>query len=205
MIVGFIRFIIELLLVNEDDPLYFVNRDQWRTWLEQNFEISTEVWLVYYKKHTKKPTIDYDEAVQEALCFGWIDGKVKRIDEERYMQRYTPRKLNSKWSLSNKKRVEKLIKENKMTNHGLSHVEAAKEDGRWDIAYSTKKMYPIPENLEKALKKDEVAWKNFNNFSKSSQLMYIGYIMDAKQEDTKIRRIKKVVERSRNNVKAGMM
>ncbi|MHA2101336.1 MAG: YdeI/OmpD-associated family protein, partial [Candidatus Kariarchaeaceae archaeon] len=123
----------------------------------------------------------------------------------RYMQRYTPRKPKSKWSDSNRKRVEKMIKEKKMTKHGLIHVTAAKKDGRWELAYSTKKMYPIPEDLENALKEDKVAWENFNNFSKSNQLMYISYIIDAKRDATKKRRIARIVERSRNNEKPGMM
>jgi uncharacterized protein YdeI (YjbR/CyaY-like superfamily) len=191
--------------LSEEDPLYFSDRKEWRSWLRNNFDKLDKVWLVYYKKHTSKPTIAYNDAVEEALCYGWIDGKVRRIDEERYMQRYTPRKPKSKWSDSNRKRVEKLIKQKKMTKHGLIHVEAAKKDGRWDLAYSTKKMYPVPEKLEKALKKDKLAWENFNNFSKSNQLMYIAYIMDAKREATKERRIAKVVKRSRNNEKPGMM
>ncbi|MHA2033335.1 MAG: YdeI/OmpD-associated family protein, partial [Candidatus Kariarchaeaceae archaeon] len=123
--------------MSEEDPLYFINRKDWRNWLQTNFDKFDKVWLVYYKKHTNKPSIPYNHAVEEALCFGWIDGKVKRIDDERYMQRYTPRKPKSKWSDSNRKRVESMIKEKKMTKHGLIHVTAAKKDGRWELAYST--------------------------------------------------------------------
>ena len=107
--------------------LSFTNRTQWRTWLTKNQDKESEVWLVYYKKHTKKPTISYDDAVEEALCYGWIDGKVRTIDEERYMQRFTPRKPDSLWSLINKKRVLKLIEEKKMTPIGMELIKEAKK------------------------------------------------------------------------------
>jgi uncharacterized protein YdeI (YjbR/CyaY-like superfamily) len=92
------------------EPLYFTDRHQWRKWLEKNYKSQNEAWLVYYKKHTKKPTIPYGDAVEEAICFGWIDSTVNRIDEERYKQRYTPRHLKSIWSDSNVKRAEEIIR-----------------------------------------------------------------------------------------------
>lgn len=191
--------------MSQSEPLYFKDRLKWRRWLETNFENETEVWLVYYKKHTKIASIAYNDAVEEALCFGWIDGKIRRIDDERFMQRYTPRRPKSKWSMTNRKRVEKLIVEKKMMDAGLIHVKEAKKDGRWKAAYTTKKMPTMPSDLENALKLDKIAWENFNNFTKSNQLMYITYIIDAKRDDTKKRRIAKVVSRARKNEKPGMM
>ena len=101
----------------------FNDRDEWRAWLEEHHQSESEVWLIYYKGHTGKKSIRYEEAVEEALCFGWIDSKVKRIDEEKYMQRYTQRNELSNWSESNKKRVKKLIAKGLMTQAGLEKVE----------------------------------------------------------------------------------
>ena len=94
------------------------NRKEWRSWLQKNHS-EKGVWLIYFKKHTKKLTISYNDAVEEAICFGWIDGKVKRIDDEKYMQRYTPRRTKSHWSENNIVRAKKMIKQNLMTEKGL--------------------------------------------------------------------------------------
>ena len=111
--------------------LYVMNREDWRAWLEQNHATEKEVWLLYYKKHTGKPTIPYDDAVEEALCFGWIDSLVKRIDDEKYTQKFTPRKNRSVWSESNKKRAKRTIKLGRMTGAGLHKIRAAKKSGEW--------------------------------------------------------------------------
>ncbi len=103
--------------------LYVTTRDEWRSWLEENHKSEKEIWLIYYKKHTGKPRIPYDDAVEEALCFGWIDSIIKRIDEEKYTQKFSPRKQNSAWSDLNKKRVKKLIEEGKMTKAGYETVK----------------------------------------------------------------------------------
>src|SRR5256885_14789235 len=102
--------------------LYVTSRDDWRAWLEKNHETEKEVWLIYYKKHTNRPRIPYDDAVEEALCFGWIDSIVQKIDDERYAQKFTPRKSSSKWSESNKRRVRKLLQEGRMTQAGLAKI-----------------------------------------------------------------------------------
>ncbi len=187
------------------ETLFCKNRDEWRIWLEQNHTIETEIWLIYFKKHTKKPTVTYNEAVEEALCFGWIDSLVKRIDDETYMQKYTPRKPNSVWSLANKKRVEKMIKENQMTNAGMGKVELAKKNGWWERAYSSKTKFEMPQELLKALKTNHTAFKNFYNFSPSNQNNYIGWVISVKREETIKRRIEFVVDRSEKNLKPGMM
>ena len=110
--------------------LYVKDRDEWRKWLENNYDSENEIWLIYYKKHSDKIRIPYDDAVEEALCFGWIDSLVKSIDDEKYMQKYTPRKKNSVWSEYNVKRCEKMIKEGKMTNAGSKLIEEAKKNGQ---------------------------------------------------------------------------
>ncbi len=187
------------------NKLFCKNRNEWRKWLEQNNESQNEVWLVYYKKHTKKPTVIYNEAVEEALCYGWIDSIVKRVDDKTYMQKYTPRNDNSIWSLVNKDRVEKLIKEGKMTNAGLKKVEVAKANGQWEKAYSSQKDIEIPDYLKKAFKENKTAWNNFSKFAKSYQNNYIGWVVSAKRVETVEKRVKIVIERSEKNLKPGMV
>ncbi len=153
--------------MNKQNTLYVTNRNDWRSWLEKHYNSESEIWLIYYKNHTNKPRIPYDDAVEEALCFGWIDSIVKRIDDEKYKQKYTPRKKNSVWSQLNKKRSEKMIREGKMTDSGLASIETAKRNGKWQAAYSSKKIFEMPDYLEKALKKNKTARENFNNFARS--------------------------------------
>lgn len=187
------------------ETLFCKNRDEWRAWLDKNQASTNEIWLIYYKKHTKKPTVTYNDAVEEALCFGWIDSIVKRIDDETYMQKYTPRKRNSIWSLLNTKRVEKMISEEKMTKAGFEQVDIAKKNGQWEKAYSSQNKAIMPKELEDALKENKVAWENFNRFAKSYQNTYIFWVKSAKKNETVTRRINFVVERCEKNLKPGMM
>ena len=119
-----------------NSALSFKNRDEWRKWLEKNYRKEKEVWLVPYKKHVGKIGIQLEEAVEEALCFGWIDGKLRKVDKERFILRYSPRKANSVWSKLNRERVERLVKSGKMTAAGLSVIEEAKKRGSWNQAYT---------------------------------------------------------------------
>jgi uncharacterized protein YdeI (YjbR/CyaY-like superfamily) len=112
--------------------LYVTNRDEWRAWLEENHATEPEIWLVYYKKHTSQPTIPYEDAVEEALCFGWIDSTAKRIDDEKYAQRFTPRKDHKNWSEPNKQRVRKLIQAGRMTPAGLARIGFPLADAQED-------------------------------------------------------------------------
>jgi len=195
--------------MNPKNSIYFKSRSEWRAWLKKNHSKGTsvdrEVWLIYYKKHTGKPSIPYNDAVEEALCFGWIDTTVKRIDDERYMQKFTPRNKNSIWSTLNKERAEKMIKEKKMTKAGLEKIKDAKKNGKWAEAYTSRKQLPLPSDLKIALMKDKTAWTNFKSFASSYQNIYIGWIMNAKREATRKRRIKVVVQRAASNQKPGMM
>lgn len=186
------------------NTIYCKNGDEWRTWLEQNHAIEKDVWLIYYKKHTKKETIYYSEAVDEALCFGWIDSIAKRIDDETYMQRYSPRKAKSVWSLVNKKKVTRLIERKKMTEAGMLMVEIAQENGEWDKAYSLKVKVEIPIELEEALKFNPLAFENFYKFSLSNQQNYIRWIVEAKRAETIQKRIDAVVSRSEKGLKHGV-
>ena len=181
------------------------NRDEWRRWLEKNSATEKEIWLIYYKKHTKKPTVAYADAVEEALCFGWIDSTVKRIDEERYMQWFLPRKTTSIWSLLNKQRAQKMIATGKMTEQGMQLINVAKKNGNWQKAYTTKGVQEQPADLVMALSKNTIALRNFKNFSQGMQNRYILYINEAKKPETRKRRIKRVVENAFNNIKPGMV
>lgn len=183
------------------NTLYVTNRKDWRTWLEKNHDVEKEVWLIYYKKHTKKARMPYDDAVEEALCFGWIDSTVRKMDEDRYAQKYSPRKSRSKWSQKNIERAEKMMQEGKMADSGLKKF---KERIEYDETLETIPL-EIPPELEKALKKNIVAWKNFNSFAPSYRKQYILWVMTAKREETRQRRIQKTVALSEQNKKTGMM
>jgi len=186
------------------EELFFETRDNWRDWLEFNHDKSPGIWLVYYKKNTKIPSVAYAEAVEEALCFGWIDSKVQTIDELRYRQIFTPRNPRSVWSETNKQRVEMMIEAGQMTRAGLEKVEIAKINGQWDKAYNSKVPAELPDDLKTALLQNPQAYENFNNFSTSSQSTYIRWVSSAKRAETRENRILRVVELSSKNKKPGM-
>lgn len=108
--------------MNINQTLYVTSRRSWRSWLSKHHRSKRGIWLVFYKKLSRKPSIDYDEAVEEALCYGWIDGRIKRMDVERYLLRFTPRRQESSWSESNKRRALRMLREGKMTQAGLKSL-----------------------------------------------------------------------------------
>ena len=187
-----------------DNALYFDNSIRWREWLQHNHNKAKEIWLIHYKKNSGKAGISYDEALTEAICFGWIDGRLRSIDEERYIIRYSPRKTRSIWSKFNREKAEELIKSGRMTEAGLVKIKEAKENGYWDSAYTNKEQEEIPSDLEGALIKDDKAWYNFQHFANSYRNNYIGWINNAKTEETRNRRISEVVKRASSNIKPGM-
>jgi uncharacterized protein YdeI (YjbR/CyaY-like superfamily) len=182
----------------------FKNKVEWRDWLEKNHITKDGIWLIHYKKKSKKQSVSHPDAVEEALCFGWIDSKLKRIDEERYILRYTPRKGKSVWSKINKDAAEKMIEHGKMTNAGFEKIKIAKKQGLWDSAYTNLKKDRLPSDLKNALFENKIAWKNFNNFANSYRNSYIGWIKASKTEETRKRRIKEVLKRSIENKKPGI-
>lgn len=186
-----------------NDALSFKDRDEWRRWLEKNYKKEKEVWLVHYKKHVGKIGVQLEEAVEEALCFGWIDGKLRRIDEERFMLRYSPRKADSVWSKYNRARAERLIAAGKMTAAGLSIIDEAKKRGSWDKAYANPERDRIPHDLRKALAEDKRAMDNFQRFANSYRNMYIHWVKSAKTGKTRRERIEKVVKQASQNKKLG--
>jgi uncharacterized protein YdeI (YjbR/CyaY-like superfamily) len=186
------------------EKILFKDRNEWRQWLEENHQTEQEVWLVYYKVHTGKKSVRQAEAVEEALCFGWIDSLVKRIDDEKYMQKYTPRREGSNWSLSNKRRVKKLIESGKMTPAGLEKIEQAKQDGSWNRLDEFDKQLAVPSDLKAALEENKEAKKNFANFTLSQRNQYLWWLKSAKRTETKERRIREIVRRAENNIKPGI-
>jgi uncharacterized protein YdeI (YjbR/CyaY-like superfamily) len=188
--------------MEDSNPLYFKSRLEWRKWLRENHHKKKGVWIIYYKKHTDKPSVSYEDAVEEAICFGWIDSKVNSIDTERFMQKYTPRNPKSVWSLLNKKRAEKMIEKGKMTTYGLKPIEEGKKSGAWHVAYTLKKKFRIPKDLKESLMKNKKAWTNFNAFANTYRNMYIGWVTGSGKEETRKKRIEQVAKLSEQNKKS---
>lgn len=146
-----------------EKSLYVANREEWRAWLEKNYAREKEVWLVYYKKPSAKVNIPYDDAVEEALCFGWIDSIIQKIDDEKYARKFTPRVNNAKWSASNMSRVAKMIQEGKMTEIGMAKVTFPIPDSSSERPKSTLSAeLVIPEHIRQILTANAKAWENFN-------------------------------------------
>ena len=178
----------------------FLDREEWRTWLEKNHSSEKEVWVVIQKKKSKNKGLRYQEAVEEAICFGWIDNKMQRIDALTFRQRFSPRKVNSIWSKKNKETAEKMIRTERMTEAGLNTTEEAKRNGKWNNAYSSVMASKLPMDLEKALKENDLAWKNFKKLSNSRKLGYIYWVNSAKKDETRQKRIVKIVKKASQRI-----
>jgi uncharacterized protein YdeI (YjbR/CyaY-like superfamily) len=184
--------------------MYFKTRKGLRDWLKQNHNKSSGIWLVFYKKHAGKSTLGYDEAVEEALCFGWIDSIIKKIDDESYVRKLSPRNPDSQWSELNRKRITKLINQGLMTQAGSEKVEAAKSSGAWYKPDRPQISFDIPEELENALAKNKKARNCFDQLAPSYRKQYIGWIKAAKMQDTRNRRIRESISLLEKGEKLGM-
>lgn len=173
--------------------LEFDNRDQWRTWLAQNHAAETEAWLILFKKKYRNQGLALDEAVEEALCFGWIDGTLNSLDGKRYALRFSPRRPDSLWSISNIRRAEALTAEGKMTPAGLSKIVEAKENGQWEAAIRREQVEEIPAALASALAEQPEALAAYRALPDSRKKQYIYWLQSAKREETKQSRIRKIV------------
>jgi uncharacterized protein YdeI (YjbR/CyaY-like superfamily) len=178
------------------DFFHAPDRQAWRDWLAQHHATADGVWFVFYKKHTGQPTLTYDEAVEEALCYGWIDSLPKSLDGERHALKFSPRKPRSVWSKLNKQRVEKLVAEGRMTPVGWAKIEAAKQDGSWNELDAVEAMR-VPDDLATALAADETAQRNFAAYSPSVKKPILYWIQSAKRPETRQARIEKAVEAAR--------
>jgi uncharacterized protein YdeI (YjbR/CyaY-like superfamily) len=174
----------------------------WRGWLERHHRDKKEIWLVLHKVHVDEPSVRYGEAVEEALCFGWIDGQLRRIDDRSHAIRFTPRKPGSVWAKSNVARVEKLIAEGRMRPEGSALVEEAKRRGTWDDAVSGR-AETTPPDLQEALDADPVAAERWRTWAASHRLQYVYWVLEAKRPETRARRIGEVVRRAAAGLRPG--
>jgi uncharacterized protein YdeI (YjbR/CyaY-like superfamily) len=181
--------------VTDDFPtLPFETQAKFRSWLTKNHSKEPGLWIKYAKKGSGIKTIAYQEAVEEALCFGWIDGKVKTVDENYYVQRFTPRRSKSKWSKINRDKAEKLIASRKMKPSGLAEVERAKADGRWEAAYDPSSTMPVPDDFTDAVSKSAKAKRFWESLNSTNRYAILYQIHDAKKPETRARRIAKFVD-----------
>jgi uncharacterized protein YdeI (YjbR/CyaY-like superfamily) len=172
--------------------IYFTDRSHWRQWLDENHDSAKEVWLVFYHKKSGKPSMAYNDAVEEALCFGWIDSIIKKLDEERYMQKFTPRRADSKWSESNLKRVERLISDGLMTEAGMALIVSL-DSLRKRISEPSRFATELPPELKRHLYKNRKAWASFQKLPPSHKKQYVGWVTSAKRNETKISRLKEAM------------
>ncbi|BBD60159.1 hypothetical protein NIES2109_29540 [Nostoc sp. HK-01] len=179
--------------------VYASDRYQWREWLIKNHRTSLGVWLIYYKVKSGKPSVRYSEAVKEALCFGWIDSKVKSLDGNCYKQIFTPRKPKSGWSKLNKQYIEELIAVDLMTEFGLAKIADAKQDGSWTSLDAIEAL-TIPIDLQQALAVNSLANKNFAAFSNSLKKNILSWIASAKRPETRLKRIEQTVNSAVQNI-----
>ena len=178
-----------------DDPA------AWRRWLERNCTTSAGVWLVLKKKNAPGPGLRYDEALDEALCFGWIDSTVRPYDETRRVQLFTPRRPKSAWSKRNKEHVERLIAQGRMAEAGREAIRRAQDNGAW-TALDRVEALEVPDDLSQALEREPSARRNFDAFSRSARKAYLSWVESAKRPDTRARRIEEVVRLAAANVKS---
>ena len=193
--------------VNQGDmknKVYASSREQWHSWLSENHARTDEVWLVFYKKHTGKPSVSYPDSVAEALCFGWIDGKKKSIDEKRYAYRFTPRRAGSKWSPRNVELAQQLIHEGRMTTAGLEAFEHRVSYDQDLLRAIESDGIPLQPEIENRLKANEKAWDNFNRLAPGYRKQYVGWLQNAKRPETREKRIREAISLLEKNEKPGM-
>lgn len=169
------------------------SRKQWRTWLQKNHDKKQSVWLILYRKEANIPTLDWSEAVDEALCFGWIDSIRKSIDKEKFMQRFSMRKPNSTWSKINKQKIKRLIKEGLMTEAGMQVIKAAKKNGSWSILDEVEE-HIIPKDLDDAFRKKAGSKNHFLSLSKSKRRVMLLSLALTKRPETRSARIARIAE-----------
>lgn len=183
------------------NAIHPLTREEWRAWLEKNHTRREGVWLVSYKKATGKPRFAYEEAVEEALCFGWVDSKGNKLDSERSMLWFAPRKPGTGWSRPNKQRVERLIETGQMAPAGLAKVEAAKKDGTWNLFDGVESL-EIPPDLQKELDAHPAAGQYFEAFPRSIKRGILEWILQAKKPETRARRIEETARLAAQNIRA---
>lgn len=185
------------------DEIRARTRRAWRAWLAKHHRTATGVWLVFPKKATGLATVSYNDAVEEALCFGWIDGLMRPVDETCYKQMFTPRKPASAWARSNKERAARLIEQGLMTEAGRAAIETAKANGSWDT-YTAADALTVPPDLRKAIAASARARKHWPEFTDSQRRTFLYWLALAKREDTRVRRIAQIVDMLANKITPSM-
>ncbi|MGB4774855.1 MAG: YdeI/OmpD-associated family protein [Daejeonella sp.] len=179
--------------MKETESFYPSNKQQWREWLQENHAKKQSVWLILYKMKSGMPTISWSEAVDEALCFGWIDSKAKPVDGEKYMQFFSKRKDLSTWSKVNKEKVRKFIDDGSMTSAGLESIEIAKQNGSW-IILDEVEAFIIPTDLEKEFETKQGSKEFFLGLSKSVRKSMLQWLVLAKRQETRQKRLIEIAE-----------
>lgn len=187
--------------LENENTFYAKNSCEWRSWLQENHLTIDCVWLIIYKKESDKPSVYYPEAVDDALCFGWIDSIPNKRNDESYFQFFSKRNPKSNWSKVNKLKVERLLAENRMMLQGLRMVEIAKENGTWNALDKVDNL-EIPIEMQELFDKNEMAKTNFDNFPVSTKRGILEWIYNAKQDVTKLKRITETVNLATNNIRA---
>ncbi len=184
----------------EIDVFCPINTQEWREWLQRNHDKKKSVWLVYYKKEANMPTISWSDAVNEALCFGWIDSIKKSIDDKKFMQFFSRRKAYTTWSKVNKEKVKSLIASQRMTEAGFRTIEIAKQNGSWSILDEVEELI-IPIDLEKEFEKRINSKEFFLSLSKSNRKVILQWIVLAKQQETRYKRIVEIADLASKKMK----
>lgn len=186
--------------MNETPEYYPTSRNDWRKWLKENHQQKEAVWVIFYKTKSPKHNLTWSESVDEAICFGWIDSVKKTIDQESYKQYFSKRKPKSNWSRINKEKVATLIDQGLMQAVGHKSIEVAKENGSWTILDSVEDLI-VPPDLKEALSKLPDAWAYFNALSNSNKKILLYWVVSAKREETRKKRIEDITENANNKMK----
>jgi uncharacterized protein YdeI (YjbR/CyaY-like superfamily) len=184
--------------------LLVTDQAAWRAWLRKNHATTKEVWLIHHRKSSGKPVLPYEQAVREALCFGWIDSLVQRIDDGKYARKFTPRQMESTWSALNRKRVAQLVEEGRMTKAGLEKLTFSPYHEKHQELARQSALRP-PQYMEVALKADAKAWAYFSAMAPSYRRLYVKWVTEAKRSETKARRLKTAVRLLAQNRKLGLV
>jgi uncharacterized protein YdeI (YjbR/CyaY-like superfamily) len=183
---------------NSTHPL---NRDAWRAWLEREHGRGEGVWLISYKKATGKPALPYDEAVEEALCFGWVDSTARRLDDERSMLYFAPRKRGSGWSRPNKERIARMMAEGRMAPAGLAKVEAARADGSWSALDDVENLV-VPDDLAAAFVRYPGSDERWEAFPRSARRALLEWVQNAKRDETRAKRVEETARLAQRGERA---
>jgi uncharacterized protein YdeI (YjbR/CyaY-like superfamily) len=178
----------------EQPVVFFATPAELEAWLDEHAEDSDGIWLKFARKASGIQSVAYAEAVEIALCHGWIDGQAKRFDDDHYLQRFTPRRPRSRWSKINRGRAERLMSEGRMRPAGLREVERARADGRWEEAYDSPTTATVPEDFQEALDAVPAAREFFESLGNTKRYSFLYRIRDAKRPETRAKRIAEYVE-----------